>query len=122
MLYCNGNPDNNVKLYLYNKNLLRKATLLSQTLTDTNGNFELMGNKPLHRQMRPFILLQHYCNERDFRCKIMAMLSIPTQNVYRGTTIVKPLEMGYVELVSIRNQKKICVPRNLSFRKRTKRE
>uniref|UniRef100_A0A0K0DZF1 Transthyretin-like family-containing protein n=1 Tax=Strongyloides stercoralis TaxID=6248 RepID=A0A0K0DZF1_STRER len=116
--YCYGEPDNNVQVQLCRKNWRGKLITIGTERSDTYGNFELVGTKSLFTKMRPILKIIHYCDERNFRCHNVAFLPISKKAIYRGRRVKGLFNFGVVEILTLKDQKRVCISRRSFSRRR----
>ncbi|PIO53165.1 Transthyretin-like family protein [Teladorsagia circumcincta] len=95
-LTCNGKPAENVKVKLYEKEVLLDK-LLDEKFTDSKGFFEMSGSKTELTTIDPKVNIYHKCNY-DGICYKKISVKIPKNFVTEGETPAKVFDIGELNL------------------------
>nr|CDJ81177.1 Transthyretin domain containing protein [Haemonchus contortus] len=95
-LTCNGKPAENVKVKLYEKEVLLDK-LLDEKFTDSKGFFEMAGSKKELTTIDPKVNIYHKCNY-DGICYKKISVKIPKNFVTEGETASKVFDIGELNL------------------------
>lgn len=81
-LTCNGKPAENVKVKLYEREVILD-TLLDEKFTNSNGKFEMRGHKKELSTIDPKVNIYHKCNYNGvsfsflYLSRKMTLISLP---------------------------------------------
>ncbi|VDO93879.1 unnamed protein product [Heligmosomoides polygyrus] len=95
-LTCNGKPAENVKVKLYEKEVLLDK-LLDEKFSDSKGTFNLSGNKKELTTIDPKVNIYHKCNYEGL-CFKKISVKIPKNFVTEGETPDKVFDIGELNL------------------------
>ncbi|VDL72571.1 unnamed protein product [Nippostrongylus brasiliensis] len=95
-LTCNGKPAENVKVKLYEREVLLDK-LLDEKFSDSKGSFSLAGNKKEVSTIDPKVNIYHKCNYEGI-CFKKISVKIPKNFVTEGETADKVFDIGELNL------------------------
>ncbi|KAE9414473.1 hypothetical protein Angca_006200 [Angiostrongylus cantonensis] len=95
-LTCNGKPAENVKVKLYEKEVVLD-TLLDEKFSDSKGTFTLSGNKKELTTIDPKVNIYHKCNYEGL-CFKKISVKIPKNFVTEGEKADKVFDIGELNL------------------------
>ncbi|CAI5442388.1 unnamed protein product [Caenorhabditis angaria] len=93
---CNGQPAENIKTKLYEKEILLDK-LLDERATDSAGSFTLSGNKKELTAIDPHVNIYHKCNYNG-PCYKKLKIAIPKSFITEGETPDKTFDIGELNL------------------------
>ncbi|CAI2345509.1 unnamed protein product [Caenorhabditis sp. 36 PRJEB53466] len=93
---CNGEPAENIKVKLYEKEILLDK-LLDEKSTDAKGTFTLAGNKKEVTAIDPHVNIYHKCNYKGV-CYKKLKIKIPKSFISEGATADKTFDIGELNL------------------------
>ncbi|VDP57329.1 unnamed protein product [Heligmosomoides polygyrus] len=97
-LQCNGVPSANVKVKLYDREVLID-TKLDEGRTDKNGYFRLAGFKTEISSIDPKVNIYHRCNYKG-PCYKKLPIKIPKDYITSGQTPKKTYDIGTLNLAN----------------------
>ncbi|VDL73574.1 unnamed protein product [Nippostrongylus brasiliensis] len=97
-LQCNGKPAANVKVKLYDREILFDKKL-DQGKSDANGYFKLSGSKREISNIDPKLNIYHKCNYAGLCYKKLA-IKIPSNFITRGANPSKTFDIGTLNLAN----------------------
>ncbi|CAG9539652.1 unnamed protein product [Cercopithifilaria johnstoni] len=82
---CGGSPYNAVKVELWDDDTFNFDDQLNSTHTDDAGAFHLFGETREIRNIEPYLLMKHYCDDgrHDVRCVHTDRYNVPKS--YQGS-------------------------------------
>ncbi|RCN40337.1 Transthyretin-like family protein [Ancylostoma caninum] len=95
-LTCNGKPAENVKVKLYEREVLLDS-LLDEGFSNKQGTFRLAGSKKELTTIDPKVNIYHRCNY-DGLCFKKISIKIPKNFVTEGATPAKTFDIGELNL------------------------
>ncbi|ETN70154.1 Transthyretin-like family protein [Necator americanus] len=95
-LECNGKPASDVKVKLYDKEILLDYKL-DEGRTDSNGNFYLRGSKKEITNIDPKINIYHKC-DYDGLCFKKFDITIPDEYITQSGTPQSTFNIGRINL------------------------
>ncbi|CAD6197009.1 unnamed protein product [Caenorhabditis auriculariae] len=95
-LTCNGAPAENVKVKLYEREVVLD-TLLDEKTSDRQGRFTMQGSKKEFTTIDPHVNVYHKCNY-DGRCFKKLKVKIPKNFVSEGDSPAKTFDIGELNL------------------------
>ncbi|KAL6734592.1 Transthyretin-like family protein [Ancylostoma duodenale] len=95
-LTCNGKPAENVKVKLYEREVLLDS-LLDEGFSNKQGTFRLAGHKKELTTIDPKVNIYHKCNY-DGLCFKKISIKIPKNFVTEGETPTKTFDIGDLNL------------------------
>ncbi|KAK6752802.1 hypothetical protein RB195_003914 [Necator americanus] len=96
LLQCNGVPASNVKVKLYDKEILFDKKL-DQGKTDSSGYFYLSGSKTEITNIDPKVNIYHKCGYKG-PCYKKFSITIPDSFITRGSTPKSTFDIGRINL------------------------
>ncbi|KAJ1359653.1 hypothetical protein KIN20_018433 [Parelaphostrongylus tenuis] len=98
-LTCNGKPAENVKVKLYERDVLLDS-LLDEKFSDSKGMFTVSGNKRELTTIDPKVNIYHKCNYEGLCFKKIG-IKIPKNFVSEGETAAKVFDVGELNLAGV---------------------
>ncbi|PAV61779.1 hypothetical protein WR25_22392 [Diploscapter pachys] len=95
-LLCNGEPANNVKVKLYEREIVLDK-LLSEKFSDGEGRFEMDGHKKEVTTIDPKVNIYHKCGYNG-PCYKKISIKIPKNYAAEGTTAKQTFDIGELNL------------------------
>ncbi|CAA91371.1 Transthyretin-like family protein [Caenorhabditis elegans] len=93
---CNGQPAENIKVKLYEKEIVLDK-LLDEKSTDGRGSFTLAGNKKELTAIDPHVNIYHKCNYNGV-CYKKLKIKIPKSFISEGETADRTFDIGELNL------------------------
>ncbi|MFF3215440.1 transthyretin-like family protein [Streptomyces sp. NPDC002886] len=97
-LLCQGRPAANIKVKLFDRDLVLIDDLLSETRTDGQGRFELSGATDEVATINPHFAIYHDCNDGVRPCQRKFSTDIPNAYITNGPTPSMVFDAGTLEL------------------------
>ncbi|EGT55576.1 hypothetical protein CAEBREN_24696 [Caenorhabditis brenneri] len=97
-LICNGRPAVNVKLKLYENEILFDR-LMEESRTDGNGQFRVSGSKREITTIDPKLNVYHKCNYNGL-CDQKFTIHIPKDYVTSGNQAARTFDIGTLNLAN----------------------
>uniref|UniRef100_A0A1I7TQN8 Transthyretin-like family protein n=1 Tax=Caenorhabditis tropicalis TaxID=1561998 RepID=A0A1I7TQN8_9PELO len=97
-LICNGRPAANVKLKLYENEILFDR-LMEESRTDSNGQFRVSGSKREITSIDPKLNVYHKCNYNGL-CYKKFSIKIPKDYVNSGRQAERTYDIGTLNLAN----------------------
>ncbi|VDK71237.1 unnamed protein product [Litomosoides sigmodontis] len=102
---CSDRSQKDVEIQLWERDTLDPDDLLNTTITDARGNFRIYGEEDEVRNIEPYLIILHSCDNGvvNPKCSIKDRYEIPRK--YVGDTY----NMGIVSLNIVKKRQKNCV-------------
>ncbi|KAF1751085.1 hypothetical protein GCK72_017637 [Caenorhabditis remanei] len=97
-LICNGRPAANIKLKLYENEILFDR-LMEEGRTDSNGQFRVSGNKREISRIDPKLNIYHKCNYNGL-CYKKFTIKIPKDYINSGREAERTYDIGTLNLAN----------------------
>ncbi|EFP11215.1 hypothetical protein CRE_30985 [Caenorhabditis remanei] len=97
-LICNGRPAANIKLKLYENEILFDR-LMEEGRTDSNGQFRVSGNKREISRIDPKLNVYHKCNYNGL-CYKKFTIKIPKDYINSGREAERTYDIGTLNLAN----------------------
>ncbi|EFO14456.2 hypothetical protein LOAG_14063 [Loa loa] len=98
-LTCNGRPESGVLIKLYDDDRgLDFDDFMGETITDSQGYFEISGNNAEVTPIDPKINIYHDCNDGWWPCQRKMSIMIPDEYIAIGNAPTKLYDVGTIEL------------------------
>uniref|UniRef100_A0A0K0FNP7 Membrane glycoprotein n=1 Tax=Strongyloides venezuelensis TaxID=75913 RepID=A0A0K0FNP7_STRVS len=98
---CNGNPESNVTVKLYQKNTnLTDKEKLNETYTNENGSFNIYGEWKNYTLFSNYMSFTHKCNVSD-KAKCNRTFSFPFPLYYVKNTSAEAINGSYTVNINI---------------------
>ncbi|CAL2045200.1 unnamed protein product [Caenorhabditis brenneri] len=97
-LICNGRPATNIKLKLYENEILFDR-LMEESRTDSNGQFRVSGSKREISRIDPKLNIYHKCNYNGL-CYKKFTIKIPKDYINNGREADRTYDIGTLNLAN----------------------